>query len=82
MRCRLCRAAALAAAFGHVLHIAAGAEGAAGAGQDHHFDRRVAGQSRQAVQQSLHDRRRQRVQPLRPIKGQRRYSVLDVLDQV
>jgi len=69
-RRRAVASAALLAAFGHAFDVAAGAEGAAGAGQNDHLDGRVASQPRQPVQQALHDRRRQRIHPLRPIEGQ------------
>ena len=69
-RRRLRRATLLATAFGHALDIAAGTKGSAGASQYDHLDGRVASQPRQPVQQALHDRRRQRIHPLRPIEGQ------------
>jgi hypothetical protein len=80
MRRRLRRASPIAA-FGHALDIAARAEGPAGAGQDDHLDGRVAGQPRQPVQQALHDRRRQRIHPLRPIEDQRRDAVFNGFEQ-
>src|SRR5271169_6833485 len=80
--CRRLRRAPLLAAFGHALDIAACAESPAGAGQDDHPYGRVAGEPRQPAEQPLHNRRRQRVHPLRPVEGQRRDASVDGLDQV
>jgi hypothetical protein len=80
-RCTVASAAALLAALGHVLDIAAGTEGAARAGQDDHLDCRIASQPRQPLQQALHDWRRQRVHPFRPIEGQCGNAVFNRFEQ-
>ena len=68
--------------LGHALDVTAGTEGTACTRQNDRADGRIAGEARQRLEQPVHNRRRERVEPVRPVQRQRRHAVRERLDQL
>src|SRR6185312_10436463 len=68
---------ALAAPFGHGLDVAAGAEGASGAGENDDRDLMIARGALQRVVQAGEHFRVERVEPVRPVHRQRQNAVIE-----
>jgi hypothetical protein len=72
----------LGGALGHALDVAAGAKRAARAGQHDGADGFVRRETGQRLQQRIHHRRRQRIEPVRPVERQQRDAVRHGFDQL